>query len=219
MADKAIFWLHPGTSSPVLGPLRYSVIYDLPVFFAYLSSIPAMAAFFLRLEADFAERCQEFFAQVRDGASLDRLLSIKDGMVDCVRRGLMEILKIQGVSLVLVFAAGPAILRAAHISPLYLRLLYVDAAGVSFQVLFLAILNVLFYLDQRRAALALTVLFAVGNVVLTLATQRLGPAWYGFGFAGSALAASAAGLSILSHKLDRLERDTFLSQPLLEEGA
>jgi len=218
-ADKAVFWLDPGTSSPVVGPLRYSIIYDLPVFFAYLSSIPAMAAFFLRVEADFAERCQEFFALVRDGASLDRLLSVKDGMVECVRRGLSEILKIQGLSLELVFAAGPAVFRAAHISPLYLRLLYIDAAGVFLQVIFLAILNVLFYLDQRRAALAITILFAAGNVILTLVTQRLGPAWYGFGFAGSALAASAAGVSLLSRKLDRLERDTFLSQPLLEEGA
>jgi len=120
-----------------------------------------------------------------------------------------------------VFAAGPAMLHAAGISPLYLRLLYVDAAAVSLQVLFLANLNVLFYLDQRKAALALTALFAGGNLVLTLVTQRLGSAWYGFGFAASALIASAAGLSILSRKLERLERDTFMLQPICPpvEGA
>jgi uncharacterized membrane protein len=212
--DKAVFWLNPATSAPVMGPLRYSVIYDLPIFFAYLSAIPAMAAFFLRLEADFADRCQEFFESVRDGAPLPRLAEIKDGMVTCVRRGLLEIVKVQGVTMVLVFVAGPAMLRAAGISPLYLRLLYVDAAAVSLQVLFLAILNVLFYLDQRKAALGLSALFATGNLVLTLVTQRLGPDWYGFGFAGAALVASAAGLSILSRKLEWLERDTFMLQPL-----
>jgi uncharacterized membrane protein len=105
-------------------------------------------------------------------------------------------------------------LSAAGISPLYLRLLYVDAAAVSLQILFLAILNVLFYLDQRKAALGLTAFFAAGNLVLTLLTQRLGPDWYGFGFAGSALFASAAGLSMLSRKLEHLERDTFMQQPL-----
>jgi uncharacterized membrane protein len=213
-ADKAAFWLNPATSEPVIGPLRYSVIYDLPIFFAYLSAIPAMAAFFLRLEADFADRCQEFFQCVRDGAPLERLTRLKDSMVVCVRRGLAEIVKIQGVTLVLVFVAGPAMLRAAGISPGYLRLLYVDAAAVCLQVVFLAILNVLFYLDQRKAALALSAVFACGNLVLTLLTQRLGPTWYGFGFAASALIASATGLPLLSRKLEHLERDTYMQQPL-----
>jgi uncharacterized membrane protein len=213
-ADKAVFWLNPGTSEQVLGPFRYSVIYDLPIFFAYLSAVPAMAAFFLRLEADFADRCQEFFESVRGGAPLDRLTAIKQGMVACVRRGLLEIVKVQGASLLLVFVAGPAMLRAVHISPLYLRLLYVDAAAVSLQVLFLSILNVLFYLDQRRPALTLAAIFCASNLIFTLVTQQLGPDWYGFGFAGSALVASAAGVSILSRKLEHLERDTFLLQPL-----
>jgi uncharacterized membrane protein len=213
-ADKGVFWLNPSTSEQVMGPFRYSVIYDLPIFFAYLSAVPAMAVFFLRLEADFADRCQEFFESLRDGAPLDRLIAVKHGMVACVRRGLLEIAKVQGASLVLVFVAGPAMLRAVHISPLYLRLLYVDAAAVSLQVLFLSILNVLFYLDQRKSALALSAIFCSGNLVLTVLTQHLGPDWYGFGFAGSALVASAAGISILSRKLERLERDTFLHQPL-----
>lgn len=215
--DKAVFWIAPATSTPVLGPLRYSVIYDLPIFLAYLSVIPAMAAFFLRLEADFAGRCQDFFASVRDGAPLHQIEGIKDGMVSCVRRGFVEILEIQGVTLLLVFAAGPAMLRAAGISPLYLSLLYVDAAGVALQVLFLAILNVLFYLDERKAALGLSAVFAGGNLLLTLVTQRLGPDWYGYGFAGAALLASASGLPILSRKLERLECDTFMLQPLWPE--
>jgi len=213
-ADKAAFWLNPGTSEPVFGPLRCSVIYDLPIFFAYLSAIPAMAAFFLRLEADFADRCQEFFQCVRKGAPLDRLLQVKDGMVACVQRGLVEIVKVEGVTLVMVFVAGPFVMRAAGISPLYLRLLYIDAAAVCLQVIFLAILNVLFYLDQRKAALALSALFACGNLLLTLLTQQLGPTWYGFGFAAAALIASAAGLLLLSRKLEYLERDTFMRQPL-----
>ena len=213
-ADKCAFWLNPATSEPILGPLRYSLIYDLPVFFAYLSAIPAMAAFFLRLEADFAGLCHEFFHCVRDGVPLGRLGGIKDAMIVSVRRGLGEIVKVEAVTLALVFVVGPAVLRAAGISPLYLRLLYVDAAAVFLQVVFLAILNVLFYLDERRAALALSAVFAAGNLLLTLVTQRLGPAFYGFGFAAAALIASAAGLPVLSRKLERLERDTFMRQPV-----
>jgi uncharacterized membrane protein len=80
--------------------------------------------------------------------------------------------------------------------------------------MFLAILNVLFYLDERRRALVLIALFAASNVVFTLITQTLGPDWYGFGFATAALLASAAGLPTLSRKLERLDREIFLRQPL-----
>lgn len=80
--------------------------------------------------------------------------------------------------------------------------------------MFLAILNVLFYLDERRPALVLIALFAASNLVLTLVTQALGPDWFGFGFAGAALLASAAGLPVLSRKLERLDREIFMRQPL-----
>jgi uncharacterized membrane protein len=212
--DKAAFWLDPTTSAPSIGPLRTSMLYDLPIFLAYLSAIPAMAVFFLRLEADFARRCSAFVRAVQDGASLSRIEHIQAGMVTSVRRGLGELLQIQGATLVAILVAGPALLDAAGISSLHLRLLLVDAAAVALQVVFLAILNVLFYLDERRPALALIALFAGGNLVLTLLTQALGPAWYGFGFAGAALLASAAGLPVLSRKLERLDRDIFLRQPL-----
>ncbi|MGC8001539.1 exopolysaccharide Pel transporter PelG, partial [Salmonella enterica] len=53
--DKAMFWYTPETSQAIIGPLRASVIYDLPVFLAYLSIIPGMAIFLLRMETDFVE--------------------------------------------------------------------------------------------------------------------------------------------------------------------
>ena len=218
-ADKAVFWFNPSTSAAVIGPLRFSIIYDLPIFLAYMSVIPAMAVLFLRLEADFADRCQAFFSAIRDGAPLDRIEHLKDRMVSCVRQGLFEVLKVQAVTLAAVFVAGPLVLKATGISPLYLRLLYVDAVGVSLQVLFLAVLNVLFYLDERKAALALSGVFAFANLTLTLVTQRMGPDWYGFGFAAAALIAAVFGLPLLSGKFARLERETFMLQPLWPDAA
>jgi uncharacterized membrane protein len=151
---------------------------------------------------------------VRDGAPLCQIERIQAGMVASVRRGFGEILQVQGVTLVGILVAGPTLLRVAGISPVHLRLLVIDAAAVSLQVVFLAILNALFYLDERRPALALIALFAGGNLAGTLVTQALGPDWYGFGFATAGLVASAAGLPTLSRKLERLDREIFLRQPL-----
>ncbi|MFX5494607.1 exopolysaccharide Pel transporter PelG, partial [Acinetobacter baumannii] len=53
--DKFIFWFNPSTSDLGIGPLRASILYDLPIFLAYLSIIPGMAVFLVRIETDFAE--------------------------------------------------------------------------------------------------------------------------------------------------------------------
>jgi uncharacterized membrane protein len=70
----------------------------------------------------------------------------------------------------------------------------------------------LFYFDQRRAVLGLSLLFAGSNIALTGLTQYLGPVYYGYGFALSVLLTSIVGLGILSRKLDRLEYETFMLQ-------
>lgn len=56
----------------------------------------------------------------------------------------------------------------------YLRLFYIDVVAAGLQVLLLAILNIFFYLDQRRITLILSVVFLLANSVFTLLTQISG---------------------------------------------
>ncbi len=211
-ADKFIFWFNPLTSEPIIGPLRASVIYDLPIFLAYLSIVPGMAVFLVRLETDFAEQYDAFYRAVREGDTLAHIERIKDNMVYAVRQGIYEIFKVQGLTVALLFLGGPIILQAIGISPLYIHLFYVDVAAVGMQVVLLAIMNVFFYLDKRRIVLALSIFFAAVNIGATLATQYLGPSFYGYGFAIAVALTSVLGLAILSRKLDRLEYETFMLQ-------
>jgi uncharacterized membrane protein len=112
----------------------------------------------------------------------------------------------------MLLLAGPRLLAAIGISPLYLQLFYVDVVAVGVQVLLLAILNVLFYLDRRATALFMAVLFTVLNFGLTRLTQALGPAFYGYGFAAATALTSFIGVVLLSRLLERLEYETFMLQ-------
>jgi uncharacterized membrane protein len=209
-ADKFIFWMNPETSSPVIGPLRSSIVYDLPIFIAYLSIIPGMAVFLVRIETDFAEQYEAFYGAVRDGDTLRHIQKIKASMVYTIRQGIYEILKVQGLTVLLLMMAGPAVLRMFGISHLYLPLYQVDLVGVGVQVVMLATFNVFFYLDQRLMALLLSILFVVSNIGLTLITQSMGPMYYGYGFALAVSLTSFVGLVVLSRKLRSLEVDTFM---------
>lgn len=211
-ADKLVFWLDPRTSAPALGPLRYSLVYDLPIFFAYLSVVPGAAIFLLRVETDFAEQHREFYALVREGGTLQEIERSKEGMVRAARQGLADLCKMQGASAALAWLLAPRLLPLLHVSTLYLPLLGIDLLAVALQVVMLALLTLLFYLDKRRIALGLCLLFACSNALLSWLSVRLGPQYYGYGFALSVLLTCAVGLPLLSRKLDRLEFETFMLQ-------
>lgn len=210
--DKAAFWFDPNTGRQVIGPLRASLVYDVPIFLAYLTIVPGMSVFLVRVETDFAELYDEFYDMVREGAPLSDIERTRDRMIETVRQGIYEILKVQGITLALAFLFAPNVLYFLGISYHYITLLYVDAVGVGAQVLFLSVLNVIFYLDQRRIALGLCAGFAVLNLVLTLVTQALGPSFYGYGFTVSGIVIVVVGLSALSARLEHLVRETFMLQ-------
>ena len=137
---------------------------------------------------------------------------MRDEMVFSIRQGLAEIAKIQTLAVFLFFVAGPSMLRALGISELYLPLLYVQVVAAALQVGLMSILNVFFYLDQRRIVVFLCVEFLLLNVLLTAISLWLGAAYYGYGLAFSVLLTLATGLYLLNRKLQSLEYETFMLQ-------
>jgi uncharacterized membrane protein len=209
-ADKIVFWLNPVTSEPVLGPIRRSVVYDVPIFVAYLSVVPGMAVFFVRIETDFAEKYERFFGGVRSGETLRELQRLRNELVGAARDGIYDILRIQGLAAAALVLASTRVLAAFHIPAFYTYLFKVHVVGVGFQVVLLGIFTILFYLDYRRLVLVLSAFFVSTNCALSILSHHLGPRFYGFGFALSAAITSLVSLAALSRKLDRLEYETFM---------
>ncbi len=210
--DKFVFWFHPVTGRQVIGPLRGSLVYDLPVFLAYLAIIPGMAVFLVRMESDFVEYYDRFYDAVREGGSLSYIQEMKDEMVRVAREGLYDIMKIQGITTMVVIVAGSRLLALAGIAEIHLPLLAIQVAAAGFQVVLLGILNIFFYLDKRRRVLILTGCFTVLNLLFTLVSIQLGPYYYGYGFALALVAVIAVGMIFLDEDLERLEYETFMLQ-------
>jgi polysaccharide biosynthesis protein PelG len=211
-ADKIVFWLNPGTSSHVIGPLRASVIYDLPIFLAYLSIIPGMAVFLVRFETDFVEWYDKFYGAVRKGGSLEEIASMRDGMVLAIRQGLFEIVKMQTLAVLVMVVFAPAIFEALKISTLYLPLFYVDVVAASLQVALLAVMNVFFYLDKRMHVLLVVSVLAACNIGFTMLSLAMGAVFYGYGFAFAVLLSLLLALLMVERTLARLEYETFMLQ-------
>jgi uncharacterized membrane protein len=210
--DKFVFWFNPITSEAIIGPLRSSIIYDPPIFLSYLTIIPGMAVFLLRMEADFVDKYNEFYSAIRDGGSLGKIRDLKKSMIETIRSSFLEIFKVQAVTILIIIYAADHILPLFKISTNYRMLFSIDVAAVGVQVVLLGVFNVLFYLDKRIIILNLTIFFALCNLILTVTSQHLGPIFYGYGFAISVLLTTMIGFIILNQKLMRLEYETFMLQ-------
>ncbi len=210
--DKWIFWFSDATSDAVSGVLRASVIYDLPIFLAYLAIIPGMASFLVKIETDFAEVYREYYDAVEAGETLDNIEALRIRMVITIREAIYQIFKVQGSTILIFFLIGPTLITWLGISPLYIHLYYVDLAAVGMQVVFLAVLNIFFYLDLLKSALLMTAGLLILNTLLSLLSIQLGPMFYGYGFALSIVLMTFVGIAILSAKLNRLNYLTFMLQ-------
>ena len=76
----------------------------------------------------------------------------------------------------------------------------------------MAVLNVFFYLDQRRVVFWLCAEFVPLNILFTAFTLAWGAALYGYGFTLAVLITLITGLMQLSRRLNRLEYETFMLQ-------
>ena len=211
-ADKLTFWFTAGTSNPVIGPLRASTIYDLPVFLAYLCVLPGMGIFLVKFETDFVEWYDKFYTAVREGGALQDIARYHDGMQAVVREGLYQILKVQALTLLAVYTFVPQLFAWIGISSLYIPLFLVQAVAASFQVMLLAVLNVFYYLDRRRDVVVLTATLTVLNFALSLLSIHLGPAFFGYGFAVTLLVTLMLGMLLLQRLFRKLEYETFMLQ-------
>ncbi len=208
--DKFIFWYHPLTGYEVIGKVHASVVYDLPIFLAYLSILPGMAIFFYRLEADFAEKYDRFYNAVREGGNLKLIDHYHQEMIDVVRHAIREILIVQGIMNIVLFASAPTIFELLHIPMLYLGLLHVLTVGAQLQLGLLAILALLFYLDRRNEAMGLSILFFVLNGLLSYLSIGMGPEYFGYGYAVSLLIVFTISLFVIRKELRELEYETFM---------
>jgi len=208
--DKFIFWYHPLTGYNVLDNMRASLVYDMPIFLAYLSIIPGMAIFFYRLEVDFAEKYDLFFNAVRDGGTLGRIKQFKYDMIFSIRISLREILIIQGIISLLLLISSEYIFEQLKIPLLYKNLFNIDIIGVQLQLGLMSMLAVLHYINKRYETLYLSLAFVILNLIFTLISINLGPEFFGYGFAMATLIVFIASVAVIRKALKELDYETFM---------
>lgn len=208
--DKFVFWISPHTSYTVIGPLRASVVYDLPVFFAYLTIVFGMATLFFRIEADFYEDYDKYYRAVREGETLERIITLAKNLAKNTKQYIWDILKTQIIASIVIYMLAEELFSALSISYIYIYTFSILLVGTLLLLLFISFLIILFYFDRQKETVYLTLIFLVLNGLLSYISILLGPFFYGYGFTLALLISNIIAFLFLRRFIRRINYETFM---------
>lgn len=212
--DKLLFWYHPDTRDIVAGPLHASPVYDDAMFLAFMTIVPTLALFLMKVETDFYDKYRAYFATIASRDSLARLLTVKDEMARVVRESLGLVIKIQGTITFFVVLLAPEIVARVGTNWLSAFVFRTGAIGAFMHALHLIVWVLLQYFDFRKEAAAVAACFLFSNFLFTLIAFSGGLPAYGYGYAASSAVTLLFGLVLLDRNLRDLEYHIFMKQPL-----
>ncbi|HEV8614130.1 MAG TPA: exopolysaccharide Pel transporter PelG [Methylomirabilota bacterium] len=210
--DRMLFWMS-SEGIRVVGWFRHSP-YDAPMFLAYLSVVPSLAVFLLSVETEFYRSYRRYYGAATQHGTLAQVVAARVEIGRALHDGLARVLMVQAPVTLAAVTLAPVVGEAFAFEPLQVSMLRTLLVGAVPHVLTLFGVVLLLYFDRRRQALLAIAAFGAINAAGTAITLVLGPAWYGLGFAGAALASCLLTQRFLAQTLDDLEYLTFAAQPL-----
>ena len=207
--DKFVFWASPLQHHA--GGFSTAPKYDSATFLGFLTCLPAMTHFFVRIEADFSQHFHDYFDEIFFRRSFDRIASSATTLRAGVITALLDIFKVQSVISFLCAVFAPEMLRAVGLPLSEVGILRFAITGSLFLSFLLFSNVILLYLDRRVEVLLVGILHTACNVLLSLWSLHAGYAWYGAGFATACLVGMLASLFFLTDQLFNLEYRTFSS--------
>jgi polysaccharide biosynthesis protein PelG len=207
--DKVVFWLSPVGESIGAG-LIHAPLYDSSMFIASLVIIPSLAAFVMKLETEFFDRYQQYYATIKGHGTLPQIERARERLASYTLDNLTLITVAQvGICAVLILAA-PMIATALNLQFRQIAILRFGALGAVFQFIFIAGTAILLFFDRRRLYLNLQILFFFTSAVLTMLTIRLGEDFYGVGYFLACLISSFVAYRLADSTFTNLNFLTFI---------
>jgi len=207
--DKWIFWMSPVGQQVDIG-LVHAPLYDSAMFIAYLAVIPSLSLFVSHLETSFFDKYRAYYNSIAGHATLRQIERQSRELERETMRTLTQVLLVQVTLCLIVALAAPLIVAATGLQYQQAGILRSGVLGALFQFMFLGCTSFLLFFDRHVEYLALQTLFFIMQVVLTLASLYLGPAYYGFGYLLSCFLCGVVSFVALDRTMRNLSFLTFV---------
>jgi len=203
--DKFLAWILLGTPIPGTPFLMFQA-FDLAVFFANLTIIPGLFYFVVFFETDYFVYLKRFLLQLNQ-STLRRINQAKWVLVNTTKNHIRELMLLQGVLCLTLIGFIPQLDQFFFQGQTPVSIILFTLVGALFHLLFLTILNLMFYLEMFGATLSLSLIFFCTNSLFALLLHPLqGGIFTGLSFLISTLVVSILGQIIFVRVLKDLDR-------------
>jgi len=211
--DKLIFW-YSSIGVQIVGPFYTNPYYDTAMFLAYLSIIPSLAIFLVKVETSFYTYYNFYFKSIEQKKSLPFLEEASRTIGEKLQETFGMMLKIQTFVSIMCWYFMPKILSVFYLSPLIESPLRYGIIGAYLQVMFL-VMNILsLYFRDEHSVFWSYFLFFVSNALLTTVSLKFGYRFHGLGYVISCFLTLLLSYFNLNRRLKNLNYYTFMEQPI-----
>jgi uncharacterized membrane protein len=212
--DKLIIWYSP-KSITLEAVFRAHYPYDTSSFLAALTIIPAMSVFFLQVETDFYEGLRKYINTILYQGIYEEIENKRDLLISALKEKLLQITEIQFLITLIIFIIAPYIIRflgynAEDIVPVF-RIIIVAAF---FQILFLILVVLHWYLELLTDSLVCISIFTVLNGILSHLFIWYSNFTLGTGYLIAIIISTVIIFLNLMYKMKHLNYLTFLCKPV-----
>ncbi len=189
-------------------------LFDVPVFWAFLSILPVLVIFVVFSETSFFERYKFFYDTVCSGGTWNEIERSKEEMLKVLGKNLRFVVGFQAIITFLSLVLGSVFLPMAGLSTSSVRIFAMIAIGDAAFVIMYVCSTTLLYFDDRKGVLLTAFIFTATNGLVTSLIVPFGEKYYGLGFLGAALLGLLVVLIRLRIFTMHLDYFTFCSQPV-----
>ncbi|MGX6443169.1 exopolysaccharide Pel transporter PelG [Neobacillus sp. K501] len=204
-----------------LGPYQHKVaetfiiapFYDVPVFFAYLSVLPAMVLFVVSLETSFYSVYKMYYNRILNSFPLKDILSAKKDMFRVLKIELTFMTEMQLFVAICSIALGVKFLPLVGLTFEQIQIFIMLVLGYLFFILMYTVVLLLLYYDDQNGACWTIGIYTIGSMLLTVILLQFGN--LGFSIFFIAFISLLFGLRKFNRYLNNIDYYTFCSQPLV----
>ncbi|MDR3211904.1 MAG: exopolysaccharide Pel transporter PelG [Planctomycetota bacterium] len=209
--DKFVIWYSP-IGKQLSGWFHCSDIYDTCLYVSYLTVLPAMTMFLIRIETSFYKNYSIYFNAVTCGGDYEAIKLGKKKIGESLELSAARIVKFQGgLSLSLILAA-PLLAPYIGIPPDAVPLLRFGFLAALAQAMLQFLLIFFLYFDWQTKALKLAIFFVATNAIFTVLTIIFARDWLGLGYLAACVSSLVFGVFMFNRGMVLLEFETFAKQ-------
>lgn len=210
--DKLLFWIYQGTE--IRRGLYSCPFYETPAFLAFVTIVPTLAIFLIRIETSFYSSYRIYYQKVTNKASYSEVLKSKKEMLESLYLSFYRLLLFQGIITAISIALVPQIIIKFQMETIQQAVLRITILGAFLHALLMVLLIIILYFDWKGLALQVNVIFFVTNFLFTRLTLELDLSYQGYGYFFACLVSVLYGALKFFDRFHNLEYITFTSQPL-----